>query len=182
MKMRPGFSYAQTASYASPLNGPASVQGFDAEWRAFQGVLIEALECVIDHAVACVREDRDDVQALEHLRTLLRAHFAGIAAPVCMHEFLQALAILLGGFQVEPRRFHRHCETGECEPLAIASERLRYVADVAAAAAHAAARSQMSAEPSAQAAPGPQAVQPPKPRPRKRSPSRPSKEPTSQAA
>lgn len=179
MKMRPGFSYAHDSLRASPLNGSVPAQGFDAEWRAFQGVLVEALECVIDHAVACVREDRDDVQALEHLRTLLRAHFAGIAAPVCMHEFLQALAILLGGFQVEPRRFHRHCESGECEPLAVASERLRYVADVAAAAAHAAARAQMSPEPSA---PPAQAVPPAKPRPRKRPTPRPSKEPTSQAA
>lgn len=106
----------------------------DAEWRAFQGVLAEALECVIDHAIVCVVDEAEDVRALEHLRSLTRAHFAGIPMPIHMPDFLHALAILLGGFQVEPRS---RCEsTGHA--ISIAAERLRHVAQSAATAFHSA--------------------------------------------
>jgi hypothetical protein len=103
----------------------------EAEWRAFQAVLAEALECVIDHAIVCVVDEAEDVRALEHLRSLTRAHFAGVPMPIHMPDFLHALAILLGGFQVEPR------SRGEAfgHPVSIAAERLRHVAQSAAAAA-----------------------------------------------
>jgi hypothetical protein len=106
----------------------------DAEWRAFQAVLSESLECVIDHAIVCVVDEAEDVRALEHLRSLTRAHFAGIAMPIRMHDFLHALGILLAGFQVEPRNGRWGCEESDLHSIAVASERLRHVVQEAATA------------------------------------------------
>lgn len=86
---------------------------------------------VIDHAIVCVVDEAEDVRALEHMRSLTRAHFAGIPMPIHMPDFLHAMAILLGGFQVAPRSRYEPRE----DPIAIAAERLRHVAQSAAAAA-----------------------------------------------
>ncbi len=136
MKM-PSHSYGARPAcrpLSDTLTSAARTYDVDAEWRAFQRVLAEALECVIDHAIVCVVDDADDIGALEHLRTLTRAHFAGVPMPLRMDDFLHALAILLSGFQVEPRTTRPFCDTSDCQPLSVAAERLRYVAQSAAAA------------------------------------------------
>lgn len=131
MKMPPASSHGYHADpYDADPEGACCAQ---AEWRAFQRVLVEAIECVIDHAVICSGTDVEDVIALEHLRTLTRAHFAGLVVPIQMQEFLHALAILLSGFQIEPRRNPAGSRRA-AGPLRVASERLRHVAHAAAAA------------------------------------------------
>lgn len=128
-------SFASSTGYRSLAYGsaPPEARCAEAEWRAFQHVLVDAIECVIDQAVVCSAPDVDDVLALEHLRTIVRAHFAGIAVPIQMAEFLHALAILLTGFQLEPRGY-RTPSAMDGSPVGIASARLRHVAHAAAAA------------------------------------------------
>jgi hypothetical protein len=131
MKMPSHTLGARTARRPVSFSQAAHACDADAEWRAFQAVLAEALECVIDHAIVCVVDEAEDVRALEHLRSLTRAHFAGIPMPIHMPDFLHAMAILLGGFQVAPRSRYEP----PVDPIAIAAERLRHVAQSAAAAA-----------------------------------------------
>lgn len=128
-------SFASSTGYRSSAYHSAPPEAYcaEAEWRAFQHVLVDAIECVIDQAVVCSAPDVDDVLALEHLRTIVRAHFAGIAVPIQMAEFLHALAILLTGFQLEPRD-RRPRPMRDASPVGIASARLRHVAHAAAVA------------------------------------------------
>lgn len=137
MKMRPVSSASFTPGRTTfgALEEAAHACHADAEWRAFQSVLAESLECVIDQAILCVVDIPEDVRALEHLRSLTRAHFAGVPMPLRMHDFLHALGILLAGFQVEPRSGRWAREDSAAHTVAVASERLRHVVEVAAFAA-----------------------------------------------
>ena len=128
-------SFASSTGYHSSAyhSAPPDACCAEAEWRAFQRVLVDAIEYIINQRVICSAPDVDDVLALEHLRTIVRAHFAGIAVPIQMAEFLHALAILLTGFQLEPRG-HRTHSARDGRPMEIASARLRHVAHAAAAA------------------------------------------------
>jgi hypothetical protein len=128
-------SFASATGYHSSAyhSAPPDACCAEAEWRAFQRVLVDAIECVIDQAVICSAPDVDDVLALEHLRTIVRAHFAGIAVPIQMAEFLHALAIVLTGFQLEPRGRRAH-PPRDGSPMGVASERLRHVAHAAVSA------------------------------------------------
>jgi hypothetical protein len=149
MKMPSQSAGARSAcrTVSRPFTVAARTCEVEAEWRAFQHVLAEALECVIDHAIVCVADEPEDVRALEHLRTLTRSHFAGIPMPIRMQDFLHAMAILLGGFQVEPRPTLPFCGTGDSQPLAVAAERLRHVAQAAATASRCASSRERHGEP-----------------------------------
>jgi hypothetical protein len=71
------------------------------EWRAFVAVLREAFECAITYAVASVADFPEDIRALEHLRDVVGARFAGRPAPMRTPELLHALGILLADFEVD---------------------------------------------------------------------------------
>jgi hypothetical protein len=104
----------------------------DAQWRAFRDVAREALECVIDHAVVRIAEGPEEIEALAHLRDVVRARCAEQPAALRSGELLHALAILLGAFDVDELPFHDHDDTPQpIDGLVVAAQRLRHIAQAA---------------------------------------------------
>jgi hypothetical protein len=138
MKMRPSLPISKpitaenaTASAkkpraASAAPGSGLVDELDAaRWRAFRGVLLEALECVLDSAVIASADVPEDVRALEHFREVMqqRLTMSSKSTPLPMRtpELLHALAILLGSLTMPGI-------SSESDMLATASHRLRHIA------------------------------------------------------
>jgi hypothetical protein len=101
------------------------------QWRAFQQVVMEAIECAIDQATLRVVRQPEDVRALEHLREVARERFAGRAIAMRIPDLLQALGVMLGALA------DRGGARSEAEPealalaghhLATAAHRLRHLA------------------------------------------------------
>ena len=108
MKLRPAAT--ARATKRSPLPSapvapaaPSCTCAMDGEpeWRAFRAVLVDAIECAIEHACARVCEFPEDVAALEHLREFSRRRISGVPCAMRVSDLLSALGILLGAFEAE---------------------------------------------------------------------------------
>lgn len=102
MKLRPSTTVRATKSAPLP-SAPSCSCAMDAEpeWRAFRSVLVDAIECAIEHACARVCDFPEDVAALEHLRDFSRRRISGVPSAMRVSDLLSALGILLGAFEAE---------------------------------------------------------------------------------
>jgi hypothetical protein len=126
MKLRPSSSFSSRRPSQDDLACEECGAHADAERLALCSVLGEAIEFAIDHASSISCRDREDLTALEELRSFVRASFAGHPASIGMRELLHAVGVLLGALAAPGER-----ATAADPELHLAVRRVHHLADLA---------------------------------------------------